>query len=181
MYLLHKTAHVVDGALRFNFLVNVTTAILSGIFRKGLLFNSETVITLMAVFWVVAACSLVEVYRRFRGPCCLHHHNPEDSHLRTHRRENLKSYLLSRLVFKIHKHKYKSKYSQHVLSRYRWPSGLRFTWSCAAHTQRSRVRILRRSKLFLRTLLIDTYNLCPSLKEGCVSHRRIWGLHGGVN
>jgi hypothetical protein len=56
----------------------------------------------MAVFWVVAPCSLVEVYQRFRGPCCLHHqgdrpdgrqYNPEDSHLRTHRRENLKSYL----------------------------------------------------------------------------------------
>jgi hypothetical protein len=27
----------------------------------------------MAVFWVVALCSLVEVYQRFRGPCCLHH------------------------------------------------------------------------------------------------------------
>jgi hypothetical protein len=26
-----------------------------------------------AVFWVVAPCSLVEVYRRFRGACCLHH------------------------------------------------------------------------------------------------------------
>jgi hypothetical protein len=26
----------------------------------------------MAVFWVVAHCSLVEVYRHFRGPCCLH-------------------------------------------------------------------------------------------------------------
>jgi hypothetical protein len=24
----------------------------------------------MAVFWVVAQCNLVEVYRRFRGPCC---------------------------------------------------------------------------------------------------------------
>jgi hypothetical protein len=29
--------------------------------------------TKMAVFWVVAPCSLVEVYKRFRGPCCLHH------------------------------------------------------------------------------------------------------------
>jgi hypothetical protein len=29
--------------------------------------------TKMAVFWVVAPCSLVEVYHRFRGPCCLHH------------------------------------------------------------------------------------------------------------
>jgi hypothetical protein len=27
----------------------------------------------MAVFWVVAPCSLVEFYQRFRGPCCLHH------------------------------------------------------------------------------------------------------------
>jgi hypothetical protein len=27
----------------------------------------------MAVFWVVTLCSLVEVYRRFRGTCCLHH------------------------------------------------------------------------------------------------------------
>jgi hypothetical protein len=70
----------------------------------------------MAVSWVVAPCSLVGVYQLFRGPCCLHHHialimeaartsetlvnfyqttrryNPEDSHLHTHRRENLKSY-----------------------------------------------------------------------------------------
>jgi hypothetical protein len=37
----------------------------------------------MAVFWVVAPCSLVEVY------------HPEDSHLRTDRRENLKSYPVS--------------------------------------------------------------------------------------
>jgi hypothetical protein len=27
----------------------------------------------MAVFWVVAPCSLVEVYQHFRGPYCLHH------------------------------------------------------------------------------------------------------------
>jgi hypothetical protein len=27
----------------------------------------------MTVFWVVTHCSLVEVYRRFRGACCLHH------------------------------------------------------------------------------------------------------------
>jgi hypothetical protein len=26
-----------------------------------------------AVFWVATACSLVEVYRHFRGACCLHH------------------------------------------------------------------------------------------------------------
>jgi hypothetical protein len=27
----------------------------------------------MAVFWVLAPCSLVEVYQRFRGPYCLRH------------------------------------------------------------------------------------------------------------
>jgi hypothetical protein len=27
----------------------------------------------MAVLWVVAPCGLVDVYQRFRGPCCLHH------------------------------------------------------------------------------------------------------------
>jgi hypothetical protein len=70
----------------------------------------------MAVFWAVAPCSLVEVYQRFRGACCLQHqsdhrlvmeaadtpetsvnfyqttrcNNPEDSHLHTRRLENLK-------------------------------------------------------------------------------------------
>jgi hypothetical protein len=32
----------------------------------------------MAVFWVVAPCSLVEVCQRFRGPCCVHHQGPDD-------------------------------------------------------------------------------------------------------
>jgi hypothetical protein len=32
----------------------------------------------IAVFWVVAPCSLVEVYQRFRGPCCLHHQGDEE-------------------------------------------------------------------------------------------------------
>jgi hypothetical protein len=27
----------------------------------------------MAVLWVLAACSLVEVYQRFKVLCCLHH------------------------------------------------------------------------------------------------------------
>jgi hypothetical protein len=31
----------------------------------------------MAVFWVVAPCSLVEVYQRFRRLCCLHHQGDE--------------------------------------------------------------------------------------------------------
>jgi hypothetical protein len=42
----------------------------------------------MAVFWVVAPCTLVWVYQRFRGLYCLHH----QGHLHTHCRENLKSY-----------------------------------------------------------------------------------------
>jgi hypothetical protein len=32
----------------------------------------------MAVFWVVAPYNLVEVYQRFRGPCCLHHQGDDD-------------------------------------------------------------------------------------------------------
>jgi hypothetical protein len=35
--------------------------------------------TKMAVFWVVAPCSLVGVYQRFRGPCCLHHQGDDSS------------------------------------------------------------------------------------------------------
>jgi hypothetical protein len=77
----------------------------------------------MAVFWIVALCSLVDVYQCFRGPCCLHNqgdrviialmmeaartsetlvnfyqttrrYNLENSHFRTHRRENLKPYTI---------------------------------------------------------------------------------------
>jgi hypothetical protein len=69
----------------------------------------------MPAFWVVALPRLVELYRLFRGACCLHHqnmmeaastsetsvkfynttrrNNPEGSHLYTRRRENLKSHI----------------------------------------------------------------------------------------
>jgi hypothetical protein len=40
----------------------------------------------MAVFWVIAPCSLVNFYQT------TWRYNPEDSHLRTHHRDNLKSY-----------------------------------------------------------------------------------------
>jgi hypothetical protein len=68
----------------------------------------------MAVFWVVTPCSLVGIYQCLRGTCTsiiwvmmeaartsetlvnfyqtTWHYNPEDSHLHTHCRENLKSY-----------------------------------------------------------------------------------------
>jgi hypothetical protein len=53
----------------------------------------------MAVFWVLAMCRLVEVYRPFKGAYCLYHQGdettlcniPGNSHLHTRRRENLKS------------------------------------------------------------------------------------------
>jgi hypothetical protein len=40
--------------------------------------NNAKKATKMAVFWVVAPCSLVEVYQRFRSPCCLHHKGLSD-------------------------------------------------------------------------------------------------------
>jgi hypothetical protein len=60
----------------------------------------------MALFWVVAPCSLVEVYQRFilmmeaagtsETPVNFYQttrrNNSEDSHLQTRRRENLKSH-----------------------------------------------------------------------------------------
>jgi hypothetical protein len=54
----------------------------------------------MAVFWVVAPYILAQVDQSFSGACysntfhqSTRHYNPEDSHLHTRRRENLKSYL----------------------------------------------------------------------------------------
>jgi hypothetical protein len=45
----------------------------------------------MAVFWVVAPCSLVEVYRRFRGACCLQHQGDDRQ---TTRRNNLENSII---------------------------------------------------------------------------------------
>jgi hypothetical protein len=61
----------------------------------------------MAVFWVVAPCSLVEVYQRALIALMMEavrtsetfvnfyqttrRYNPEDNHLQSHRRENLRS------------------------------------------------------------------------------------------
>jgi hypothetical protein len=77
----------------------------------------------MAVFWVIAPCSLVKAYRRFRYAYIIalimeavstskmsvnfyqttRRNKPEDSQLHTRRRENLKSdYLYVRLIFYIY-------------------------------------------------------------------------------
>jgi hypothetical protein len=77
----------------------------------------------MAVFWLVTPCRLVWVYQHFRDLYCLHQqggammeraeasetsansyqstrrYNPEDGHLHTHRRENLKSYFNNAVDF----------------------------------------------------------------------------------
>jgi hypothetical protein len=39
--------------------------------------NSVKNLLKTAVFWIVVQCSLLEVYRRFRGASCLHHHGHE--------------------------------------------------------------------------------------------------------
>jgi hypothetical protein len=36
---------------------------------------------MMAVFWVVEPCSLIEVYRRFKGAFCLHHQGDDEEAL----------------------------------------------------------------------------------------------------
>jgi hypothetical protein len=78
--------------------------------------NFRTTTLKMAGSLVAAPCSLVEVYRRFQGACCLHHqgdemvmeaarayemsinfyqttrsNNPKDSHIHTFRCKNVKS------------------------------------------------------------------------------------------
>jgi hypothetical protein len=46
--------------------------------KELVIFEVQTAIgTKMAVFWVVVPCSLVEIYQRFRGSCCLHHQGKE--------------------------------------------------------------------------------------------------------
>jgi hypothetical protein len=77
----------------------------------------------MAVFLVVAPCSLVEVYQETLIALMMEaartsemlinfyqttrRYNPEDSHLRIHRRENLKSYFIYHVQ---RKHNKNSKY-----------------------------------------------------------------------
>jgi hypothetical protein len=65
-------------------------------------YSSRSSVTLkMAGFCVVAPCSLVEVYRRFRGACCFHRQGDEyseNSHLHIRRRENLKFPIITMII-----------------------------------------------------------------------------------
>jgi hypothetical protein len=81
----------------------------------------------MTVFWDVAPCSLIKVYRRFKCACCLHHQGdslsetpanfyrtsrrniPEDSHFHTRRRENLESHRFRKYLIVILKVKLRTK------------------------------------------------------------------------
>jgi hypothetical protein len=49
-----------------------------GLFNNAGFQVLTAVSTKMAVFRVLAPCSLVDVYHCFRGSCCLHHHRPDD-------------------------------------------------------------------------------------------------------
>jgi hypothetical protein len=50
--------------------------------------------TKVAVSWVVAPCSLAEVYQRFRGPCCLHHQGDETCRICSENEKNVRLYNL---------------------------------------------------------------------------------------
>jgi hypothetical protein len=52
----------------------------------------------MAVFWVVAPCSLVEVYQRFRGAFCLHHPGDHRPDVREERKELVRFQVLTAVV-----------------------------------------------------------------------------------
>jgi hypothetical protein len=64
------------GNIKLQILICYETLIINKLKYVG--FEVLTAVsTKMAVFWVVAPCSLVEVYQCFRGPCCLRHQGDE--------------------------------------------------------------------------------------------------------
>jgi hypothetical protein len=76
----HKQAHYgcYSGSLSLLSLIFgcslLAIQFISGAFMPFAQSHSRTSVNVkMAVFWVVAPCSLVEVCRRFRGACCLLH------------------------------------------------------------------------------------------------------------
>jgi hypothetical protein len=82
-YVENKTNDAVCSGIQTSDLCNVGVGIHTAQIHNENLLHSvgfevlTAVSTKMTVFWVVAPCCLVEVYERFRGPCCLHH-RPDD-------------------------------------------------------------------------------------------------------
>jgi hypothetical protein len=65
------TSHTCIREVVYPFQISVGTG-LSWLRFSWVGFEVLTAVSMkIAVFWVVAPCSLVEVYQRFRGPCCL--------------------------------------------------------------------------------------------------------------
>jgi hypothetical protein len=64
----------------------------------------------MAVFWVVVPCNLVNFYQTTRR------YNPEDNHLRTHRRENLKELNTFKVLDKTVE--YQTKWFHHIKTKW---------------------------------------------------------------
>jgi hypothetical protein len=72
--------YIINIGLRTNYASNIpykSTITNMSTLRNFYVFVRFKVLTVanmkMVVFWVVAPCSLVEVYRCFRSACCLHH------------------------------------------------------------------------------------------------------------
>jgi hypothetical protein len=53
----------------------------------------------MAVLWVVAPCSLIEVHQRFRGPCCLRHQGDLIAIASTIKRSNIDKIIVQGSLF----------------------------------------------------------------------------------
>jgi hypothetical protein len=77
----------------------------------------------MAVFWVVAPCCLVEVYQRFRGPCCLHHQGDDSDYTALQPRRQPSSYsppwepqilLCKKVSFKRTRHTWRCQITGHL-------------------------------------------------------------------
>jgi hypothetical protein len=66
-----KTFRLKHTKLKFYPLLSMCMSMVSRPKRRAMIESEK-----MAVFWVVAPCSLVEVYQCFGGPCCLH--RPDD-------------------------------------------------------------------------------------------------------
>jgi hypothetical protein len=64
-----------------NIQLEITQIFVRTVYKHYVRFQVLTAASMkMVVFWVVAPCSLVNLYRRFRGSCCLHHQGdrPDD-------------------------------------------------------------------------------------------------------